>query len=63
VERQRLHLGLASLTLNRIVFDGHGGRQSAERWNVGRRDMTTSRQAAGSSMGCGTVGEVPAYRG
>src|SRR5213083_2667994 len=29
--------GLASQTLNRIVFDGHGGAKVAERWNVGHR--------------------------
>jgi len=29
--------GLASKSLNRIVFDGHGGAKSAERWEVGKR--------------------------
>jgi len=29
--------GLATMTLNRIVFDGHGGAKSAERWSVGKR--------------------------
>jgi len=29
--------GLGSQTINRIVFDGHGGAKAAERWNVGRR--------------------------
>src|SRR5215831_17191913 len=29
--------GLGSRTLNRIVFDGHGGAKTAERWDVGRR--------------------------
>jgi aldose sugar dehydrogenase len=29
--------GLATKTLNRIIFDGHGGAKSAERWDVGRR--------------------------
>jgi aldose sugar dehydrogenase len=29
--------GLASKTLNRIVFDGHGGAKTAERWDVGHR--------------------------
>jgi aldose sugar dehydrogenase len=28
--------GLGSMTLNRIIFDGHGGAKSAERWNVGK---------------------------
>jgi glucose/arabinose dehydrogenase len=25
------------MSLNRIIFDGHGGARPAERWNVGRR--------------------------
>ena len=29
--------GLGSKTLNRILFDGHGGAKTAERWDVGRR--------------------------
>ena len=29
--------GLASMTLIRIVFDGHGGAKPAERWSVGKR--------------------------
>jgi aldose sugar dehydrogenase len=29
--------GLVSMTLNRIVFDGHGGATPAERWSVGHR--------------------------
>ncbi len=29
--------GLGSMTLNRILFDGHGGARTAERWNVGHR--------------------------
>jgi glucose/arabinose dehydrogenase len=29
--------GLASKVLVRIVFDGHGGAKTAERWNVGKR--------------------------
>src|SRR5215475_7151880 len=29
--------GLATLTLNRIVFDSHGSAKLAERWNVGHR--------------------------
>jgi glucose/arabinose dehydrogenase len=29
--------GMATMTLNRIVFDGHGGAKSAERWDVGHR--------------------------
>ena len=29
--------GLATQSLNRIIFDGHGGAKSAERWDVGHR--------------------------
>jgi glucose/arabinose dehydrogenase len=29
--------GLATQSLNRIVFDGHGGAKSAERWSMGHR--------------------------
>ncbi len=29
--------GMATKSLNRIVFDGHGGAKSAERWDVGHR--------------------------
>jgi aldose sugar dehydrogenase len=29
--------GLASTSLSRILFDGHGGAKSAERWNVKKR--------------------------
>jgi len=29
--------GLATQSLNRIIFDGHGGAKSAERWQVGHR--------------------------
>ena len=29
--------GMATLTLNRFVFDGKGGAKPAERWNVGHR--------------------------
>jgi aldose sugar dehydrogenase len=29
--------GLGTKSLNRIIFDGHGGAKSAERWDVGRR--------------------------
>ncbi|HLJ47156.1 MAG TPA: PQQ-dependent sugar dehydrogenase [Bryobacteraceae bacterium] len=29
--------GLGTQTLNRIIFDGHGGARAAERWNVGHR--------------------------
>jgi glucose/arabinose dehydrogenase len=29
--------GMQTQTLNRIIFDGHGGAKTAERWNVGKR--------------------------
>src|SRR5436309_9021368 len=29
--------GLGSKTLNRIIFDGHGGAKAGERWDVARR--------------------------
>ena len=29
--------GMETKSLNRIIFDGHGGAKSAERWDVGRR--------------------------
>src|SRR5215213_8107059 len=29
--------GMSTMSLNRIVFDGHGGAKPAERWNVGKR--------------------------
>jgi glucose/arabinose dehydrogenase len=29
--------GMGTQTLNRFIFDGHGGAKSAERWSVGRR--------------------------
>jgi glucose/arabinose dehydrogenase len=29
--------GMGTQTLNRIIFDGHGGAKTAERWNVGKR--------------------------
>ncbi|MFL6351970.1 MAG: PQQ-dependent sugar dehydrogenase [Bryobacteraceae bacterium] len=29
--------GLVSMSLTRIILDGHGGAKTAERWNVGRR--------------------------
>jgi glucose/arabinose dehydrogenase len=29
--------GLSTNTLNRIIFDGHGGAKAAERWDIGHR--------------------------
>ena len=40
--------GLSSLTLNRIVFDGHGGAKVAERWNVGHRIRDVEQGPDGS---------------
>ena len=40
--------GLESLTLNRIIFDGHGGAKAAERWNVGRRIRDVEQGPDGS---------------
>ena len=28
--------GMQTMTLNRIIFAGHGGTNTAERWNVGK---------------------------
>jgi glucose/arabinose dehydrogenase len=40
--------GLASLTLNRVVFDGHGGARMAERWDVGHRIRDVEQGPDGS---------------
>jgi glucose/arabinose dehydrogenase len=40
--------GLATMTLNRIVFDGHGGAKTAERWNVGKRIRDVEQGPDGS---------------
>ena len=40
--------GMASLTLNRIVFDGRGGAKPAERWNVGKRIRDVEQGPDGS---------------
>jgi glucose/arabinose dehydrogenase len=29
--------GMVTMTLNRIIFDGHGGAKAAERWDIGKR--------------------------
>jgi glucose/arabinose dehydrogenase len=29
--------GMATMSLNRIIFDGHGGAKTAERWSMGKR--------------------------
>jgi aldose sugar dehydrogenase len=40
--------GMATATLNRIVFDGHGGAKLAERWNVGHRIRDVEQAPDGS---------------
>jgi glucose/arabinose dehydrogenase len=40
--------GLSTQTLNRIIFDGHGGAKSAERWNVGHRIRDVEQGPDGS---------------
>jgi glucose/arabinose dehydrogenase len=40
--------GLATKTLNRIIFDGHGGAKAAERWDVGRRIRDVEQGPDGS---------------
>ena len=40
--------GLASKSLTRIVFDGHGGAKTAERWDVGRRIRDVEQGPDGS---------------
>jgi glucose/arabinose dehydrogenase len=40
--------GLGTMTLNRIVFDGHGGAKSAERWSVGKRIRDVEQGPDGS---------------
>jgi len=40
--------GLGSKTLNRIIFDGHGGAKTAERWDVGKRIRDVEQGPDGS---------------
>jgi glucose/arabinose dehydrogenase len=40
--------GLVTMTLNRIVFDGHGGAKAAERWEVGHRIRDVEEAPDGS---------------
>jgi glucose/arabinose dehydrogenase len=40
--------GLASTTLNRIIFDGKGGAKTAERWDVGKRIRDVEQGPDGS---------------
>jgi glucose/arabinose dehydrogenase len=40
--------GMSTLTLNRIVFDGHGGAKTAERWTVGHRIRDVEQAPDGS---------------
>jgi glucose/arabinose dehydrogenase len=40
--------GLGTRSLNRIIFDGHGGAKSAERWEVGKRIRDVEEAPDGS---------------
>src|SRR6476646_2113652 len=40
--------GMQTKTLNRIIFDGHGGAKTAERWDVGRRIRDVEQGPDGS---------------
>ncbi|HWC99513.1 MAG TPA: PQQ-dependent sugar dehydrogenase [Candidatus Sulfopaludibacter sp.] len=40
--------GLATQSINRIIFDGHGGAKSAERWEVGHRVRDVEEAPDGS---------------
>jgi glucose/arabinose dehydrogenase len=40
--------GMGSMTLNRIIFDGHGGAKTAERWSVGHRIRDVEQGPDGS---------------
>jgi aldose sugar dehydrogenase len=40
--------GLGTKTLNRIIFDGHGGAKTAERWDVGHRIRDVEQGPDGS---------------
>src|SRR5947208_3696774 len=40
--------GMQTKTLNRIVFDGHGGAKAAERWDVGHRIRDVEQGPDGS---------------
>jgi aldose sugar dehydrogenase len=40
--------GLGTTSLNRFIFDGHGGAKPAERWNVGKRIRDVEEASDGS---------------
>jgi aldose sugar dehydrogenase len=40
--------GMGTTSLNRIVFDGHGGAKTAERWSVGKRIRDVEQGPDGS---------------
>jgi glucose/arabinose dehydrogenase len=40
--------GLGTMTLSRIIFDGHGGAKAAERWSVGHRIRDVEQAPDGS---------------
>ncbi|MEO8051566.1 MAG: PQQ-dependent sugar dehydrogenase [Acidobacteriota bacterium] len=40
--------GMSTMTLNRLIFDGHGGAKTAERWDVGHRIRDVEQGPDGS---------------
>jgi aldose sugar dehydrogenase len=40
--------GMGTMTLNRFIFDGHGGAKTAERWSVGKRIRDVEEAPDGS---------------
>jgi glucose/arabinose dehydrogenase len=40
--------GMGTMTLNRIVLDGHGGAEIANRWGVGKRIRDVEQGPDGS---------------
>jgi hypothetical protein len=46
--RHRLHRGMGTRSLSRIILDGHGGTKTAERWDVGKRIRDVEEEPVGS---------------
>src|SRR5271163_2340091 len=40
--------GMGTMSLNRIIFDGHGGAKTAERWDMGKRIRDVEESPDGS---------------
>jgi glucose/arabinose dehydrogenase len=40
--------GLATMAINRIIFDGKGGAKTAERWHIGKRIRDVEEAPDGS---------------